>query len=196
MLTAARHLGAPVAGYERPDHPIQQRVAQALHDLTGIADLGTPGTDGCSVPSWAIPLRGLARAFARLADPAGLPATRAAAFERIGRAMRRHPELVAGTGRCCTAMMRALPQAVVKTGAEGVYAAALPERGLGVALKVEDGAGRASEVAIIATLASLGEIGAAAAEALAPFGRPVLRNFAGTVVGGIAPVAGWPQRPA
>ena len=196
MLATARHLGAPTEGYEQPGHPVQQAVAQVLRDLTELDDLGVPGTDGCSVPTWAIPLRALARAFARLADPTGVPPTRAAAARRIGQAMRRHPELVAGTGRCCTAMMRALPQAVVKTGAEGVYAAALPERGLGVTLKVEDGAGRAAEVAIIATLATLGEIGAAAAEALAPFARPTLRNYAGTIVGGIAPADGWPPRTA
>ncbi len=192
MLTAALHLGVPTEGYEQPGHPVQQAVAQALRDLTGLEDLEAPGIDGCGVPSWAIPLRALARAFTCFADQRSLPPGRAAAAERIGRAMRRHPELVAGTGRCCTALMRALPQVVAKTGAEGVYAAALPERGLGVALKVEDGAGRAAEVAIIATLAGLGEVGAAAAEALMPFARPTLRNYTDQVVGRIAPVDGWP----
>jgi L-asparaginase II len=196
MLATALHLGASTRGYEQPGHPVQERVAQALRDLTGIADLGAPGTDGCGVPTWAIPLRALALAFARLADPAGLPEVRIAATRRIGQAMRRHPELVAGTGRCCTAMMQALPQAVVKTGAEGVYAAALPDRGLGVVLKVEDGAGRAAEVAIIAALGALGEVGKAAADALAPFARPTLRNYAGTVVGRIAPADGWPAQGA
>jgi L-asparaginase II len=192
MLTVARHLGLPAASYAEPDGPIQRRIAAGIVEMTGLAHLPQPGMDGCSLPTWALPLRALATATARLARPDGLPLGRRDALERISRAMRAHPELVAGTGRCCTAVMRALPSVTVKTGAEGVYVAALHGPGLGLALKVEDGAGRASEVALLACLDRLGVVPAEAAGALVELARPRLWSRAGELVGGIAPGSGWP----
>ena len=192
MLATALHLGVAPAGYERPDHPVQRNVAAVLAEVTDTASLGEPAIDGCSLPVFAVPLEGLALAAARLADPGRSGPARRAASERVVRAMRTHPELVAGTGRCCTAVMRALPDVMVKTGAEGVYIAALGRLGLGVALKVEDGATRAAEVALLAVIDALGGMTRQARAALAPFRAPVLINHAGTKVGRVAPAPGWP----
>lgn len=192
MLAAALAMGAPTAGYERPDHPVQRHVAAALAALAGLERLPKPGIDGCSLPNHPLPLQGLARAAARLADPSGLDPSRAAALDRVARAMVAHPRLVAGTGRCCTAVMAAAPNVVAKTGAEGIYLAAVRGQGLGVAVKAEDGATRAAEVAVLAVLSRLGALDEGAKAALAPFMRPDLRNFAGLHVGHVAPAAGWP----
>lgn len=192
MLTVARHLGLPVEGYADLDGPIQQRIGATIAEIADLSEPPPVGIDGCSVPNWALPLRGLATATARLARPDALPLPRRTALERISRAMRAHPELVAGTGRCCTAVMRALPELTVKTGAEGVYVAALHGPGLGLALKIEDGATRASQVALIASLKALGLVPTEALAALVGFGEPRLYSRAGEVVGSIAPAPGWP----
>ncbi|MDE2476624.1 MAG: asparaginase, partial [Alphaproteobacteria bacterium] len=154
----ARVIGAPVAGYEQPDHPVQRMVEQTFSELSGVAGPLPYGIDGCTVPNFAVPLRALALAMAQIADPANLAPRRAEACRRIFSAMTAHPELVAGTGRACTRLMRQSPLMAVKTGAEGVFVAILPLLGLGVALKVEDGAGRAAETAIAALLITLGAL--------------------------------------
>ncbi|HEX6111670.1 MAG TPA: asparaginase [Geminicoccaceae bacterium] len=192
MLTLARHLEVPVAGYSRADHPVQRRVADVLRAMTGLAELAPPAIDGCGIPAFAIALGPLAVAMARFAHPAGLPAARAQACARLQAAMRAHPYLVAGTDRACTEIMTAAPQVLVKTGAEGVYAACLPRRRLGLVLKVADGAGRAAPVALLALLRALDALDAQASTALAHRMRPELRNHAGVVVGHIEPVPGWP----
>jgi len=188
FLAGARHLGEDTAGYIERDHPVQRRVAAALSEMCG-HDLGATacGVDGCGIPTFALPLSALATGMARLADPAGLGPARIAAAERIRAAMAARPWFVAGTGRLCTAVMQAAPLVLVKTGAEGVYAAALPRLGLGVALKVDDGAGRASEVALLAVLNKLDALTAEQAAALAERARPELRNVVGRVVGELRP---------
>jgi L-asparaginase II len=192
MLAAALHLGAPTLGYEQPAHPVQRHVAEALAELAGQDRLEPPGIDGCSLPNHPLPLRGLARAAARLADPSGLSPTRRRALELIAGAMRAHPFLVAGTGRLCTELMQAAGGVVAKTGAEGVFLGAWPGRGLGIAVKAEDGGTRAAETAFLAVLDRLGALDTGARHALARFLRPELRNFAGIGVGQIVAVPGWP----
>ena len=192
MITVARHLGAPIAGYGRPDHPVQRLIADILRDMTGLSALPAPAIDGCGVPTWPIPLGRLATALARFAHPAGLPARRADACARLQAAMLAQPFLVAGTDRACTEIMSVAPQVLVKTGAEGVYAACLPQPRLGLVLKVEDGAGRAAPAALLALLRALGALDAKAAAALAGRMQPELRNHAGVVVGRIEPAVGWP----
>ena len=192
FLTVARHIGAPLAGYIAADHPVQRRVAAALAEMAGIDVLPEPATDGCGIPTYPMTLAQLATAMARLADPQALVAGRRAACREICGAMSAHPQLVAGSGRACTAIMTAAPEVVVKTGAEGVYAAALPALRLGLALKVEDGGGRAAPVALIALLEALGALPAPARGRLAELARPVLRNHARKVVGRIEPAPGWP----
>ena len=157
MLATARHLGEPTEGYWRPDHPVQQRIRRALEDMTSCA-LGADalGIDGCSVPNWAIPAAGLARAFARLATGEGLSPVRAEACRRIREACWAHPELMAGRGLLVTEVLQRLGgQVLVKGGAEGVYCGAFVERGLGFALKIDDGAKRAAEAAVVQVIARL-----------------------------------------
>jgi L-asparaginase II len=160
FLTVARHWGVATGGYERHDHPVQQAVAKTLGELSGLSGELPWGVDGCAAPNFALPLSHFARALAQFADPRSLAEPRAKAAKRIVESMIAHPELVAGTGRTCTILMRSAEgRAAVKTGAEGVFAAIIPERGWGVALKIDDGAGRAAETAIASVLDSLGLLG-------------------------------------
>jgi L-asparaginase II len=155
MLVTAVHKAEPTEGYWRPDHPVQMRIARALEDLTGChLSPDVCGIDGCSVPNWAMPPTGLAQAFARLATGQGLGTERAATCRRIREACWAHPDLVAGPDRLVTLMMERLPgKVLLKSGAEGVYCGALPERGLGFAIKIDDGAQRAVEAVIVRLLA-------------------------------------------
>lgn len=156
MLMLALHNAWPITGYTDPDHPVQRAVASVIADLCQVDIAGAPrAIDGCSVPTWALPLRRLAHGFARFADGADLSDKRAAACRRIIAAVAAHPYMVAGTGRFCTDVMAAVPRAFVKTGAEGVFCGLIPHAGIGVALKCDDGATRASEKAMAAVLASL-----------------------------------------
>jgi L-asparaginase II len=181
FMTDARHLGVPVAGYQTHHHPVQRRVEETLKEMAGLSGDLPWGIDGCTVPNFAAPLRALARAMAAIADPHALPPGRARAAGRVLAAMTSHPELVAGTGRPCTLLMHQSRRVAVKTGAEGVYVAILPELGLGAALKIDDGAGRAAETAMAALLIGLGvlpDVGAAAALA-----RAAVLNTRGVAVG-------------
>ena len=160
FLTLAQHWGVATAGYERHDHPVQQAVAKALGELSGLSDELPWGVDGCAAPNFALPLSHFARALAQFADPRALATPRASAVKRIVESMIAYPELVAGTERTCTILMRSAEgRAAVKTGAEGVFAAIIPERGWGVGLKVDDGAGRAAETVMASLLESLGLLG-------------------------------------
>ena len=153
FLTVARHWNVATTGYEHVDHPVQQAVVTSLRELSGVGELPW-GVDGCAAPNFALPLGGFARALAKLAGG------RTPGAARIVRCMTAYPELVGGTGRACTVLMRAAGgRAAVKIGAEGVYAAMVPERGLGIALKIDDGAVRAAETVIAALLDKLGLVG-------------------------------------
>ncbi|MFO1183244.1 MAG: asparaginase [Bauldia sp.] len=189
FIAVARHLGVPVAGYVAPGHPVQQRVTAALAALTG-SSLGEDvrGTDGCSIPAYAVPLDRLAFGFARLASGKGMEAARAAAARRLLTAATAHPHLVAGEGRFDTAAMRALGgRALVKSGAEGVLCAAVPERRLGLAVKADDGAGRAAEAIMAATLAALLALGDTEREALGRLVVAPVRSRRRDVVGEVRP---------
>ena len=154
FLTLARHLGAGPE-YIDPDHPVQRRAREAFEEVTGEASPRF-AIDGCSAPNFATSVFGLAQAMARFAA-ASEDTARGRAMVALREAMVRHPDLVAGEGRACTEIMRATEgRAAVKTGAEGVFVAILPERRMGVALKIADGATRASECAIAAILVRLG----------------------------------------
>jgi len=138
----------------------------------------------------ALPLAGLARAMARMADPRGLPEARAHAARRLLDAMEAEPLMVSGSTGFATALLRAAGKAVrAKPGAEGVYAASLPRLGLGLALKIEDGASRASEVALAAILMRLGCLDGAALAALGERVRPSIRTVAGAIVGELRPAS-------
>ena len=180
-------LGVDHADYWRPEHPVQRAVRAVLEDFTG-ATLGEDrcAIDGCSVPTWAVPLQNLARAFAGFGTGKNLAPERAAACARLRQACAQKPWYVAGTGRFCTAIMQLFGARVfVKTGAEGVFCGALPELGLGIAVKCDDGAGRASEAIMAALIARFLPLSAAEREALARYTQPVLRNWNGFEVGAI-----------
>ncbi|WP_372025155.1 asparaginase [Tistrella mobilis] len=189
FLATARHLGEAITGYGDRDHPVQRRWRDALSELGDHPlDDAPEGIDGCGIPVIAMPLRSLALAFARIADPSRETAARRDAMARLSRAVWSAPEMIAGTGRLCSAIARqAEGRVLAKVGAEGVYAAALPGLGLGVALKVEDGAVRAAETALLATLARLGVLDAADLDALAPWSRRGITSWAGAEVGVIRP---------
>ncbi|MGH7087745.1 MAG: asparaginase, partial [Stellaceae bacterium] len=191
FLTTARFLGEPTEGYIAPDHPTQRRWIALVAEMSGCDLADAPrGTDGCGIPVVGMPLAGLARAMARMADPQGLAPARAAAATRLLDAMAAEPLMVSGSGGFATTVLRAAGAVVrPKPGAEGVYVASLPRLKLGVALKIEDGAGRAAEVALGAILARLGALDAATTERLGARLRPPIRNVAGRVVGELRPAA-------
>jgi L-asparaginase II len=194
FLTVARHLGYTTAGYIAYEHPVQQRILGVLESMTGRDLSEAPrGIDGCGIPTLGVPLGNLALAMARLAAPDDQPEARQAAAARVRRAMAAEPFLVAGSGRFCTRVMEQTGErALVQTGAEGVYCAALPELGLGVALKVDDGAGRAAEVLMGRLLLRLAALGGAEAEALAETLSPPVLNRAGGRVGELRGTPGGP----
>jgi L-asparaginase II len=184
FLTLAQHLGAPLAGYCETSHPVQLSVMDALAGVAGVP-VGTwgLGIDGCSAPNFALPLSRWAYAMARIGSGQGLAPARARAAARLTHAMMTHPELMSGTGRACAQLMRATNGRVaVKTGAEGVFAGIVPDRGLGIAIKADDGATRASEALMAACLTMLGVLDADHSVARAYVDAPI-KNWEGLVVG-------------
>ncbi|MEF7612706.1 asparaginase [Aquincola sp. MAHUQ-54] len=183
---AGREPGGFVGGYLQPGHPVMREVTAALQAATGCDLSRAPmGTDGCSIPTYGIPLRQLARGFARVATGQGLSPGRAQAAARLRRAVAAAPFMVAGTGRFDTRVMERLGERVFcKVGAEGVFCAALPTLGLGVAIKMDDGNNaRAAEVAMAAVIEALLPLDDAQASLLASLSRGVLRNWNGIEVG-------------
>ncbi len=173
-------------GYVEPGHAVMREVSAALQAATG-TDLSRAdvGTDGCSIPTFAIPLSALALAFARVATGRGLSDAHARAAQRLRAAIARAPFMVAGTGRFDTRVMQALGERVCcKVGAEGVYCAALPERGWGVAIKMDDGnTARAAEVVMAAVIEAALRLDGDDAALLRSLSDLTLRNWRGTEVG-------------
>jgi L-asparaginase II len=190
FLSTAVAYGEPTKGYIKYDHPVQQRLRAVMTDLCGSnADDFAYGTDGCGIPTLATPLRLLARAMANMAEPSRLSNKHAEAAGRIRKAMNAEPFMMAGTGRFCTRINEALPGvAQIKTGAEGVFCGMLPTLGLGIAIKMWDGAARASEVAMATLLAHLGVLPGAKREELL---HPPVKNVVGLLVGEMRPAKSW-----
>lgn len=190
FLCVACALDADTVHYVQPVHPVQRLVKSTIESLTGsVLSADVCAVDGCSVPTWAMPLVALAHGFARFGTGVGLTPERAKAAARLRAACAAHPWHVAGTGRFCTEIMQRLGErAFVKTGAEGVYCAALPKQGLGIAVKCDDGAGRAAEVMLAAMLMRF--LSAATdTRALEQYLRPTLRNWNGIATGSLRPTA-------
>jgi L-asparaginase II len=187
FLCVACAKGIDHADYWRPQHPVQREVRAVLEDLTGAAlSEDRCAIDGCSVPTWAIPLQNLAHAFAKFGTGQGLAPERARAAARLRAACTQKPWHVAGTGRFCTEIMQLFGARVfVKTGAEGVYCGALHELGLGIALKCDDGAGRAAQAVMAAIIARFLPLDDAERAALMCFERPTLRNWNGFEIGAL-----------
>lgn len=179
----SRHHGWPLEGYWEEGHPVQRRARAEVARWMNLeaADLGV-GVDGCGVVTFAASLESAALAYARLARAShedGAPG-------RVLAAMHTHPWFVGGTGRLCTALMEAgRGRVVAKVGAEGVYCAAILPLGLGIALKVDDGAKRASEVALLEVLRQLDVLDDESYGRLASFAKPTVLNTRGQAVGRI-----------
>jgi L-asparaginase II len=180
MLALSKQLGVDPAGYVKAEHAVQREVAKTLAAYCDVDPGSLPqAVDGCSVPTWAMPLAAMARGFASL--------TRSGedAAARLISAVQRAPFMVAGTGRLDTLIMQAVPRLFIKVGAEGVYCGAIPHAGLGFALKCDDGATRAAEVAVAQLLAGLGIWTSQEAAALAGFAASENRNWRQIPVGDI-----------
>ena len=178
-----------VRGYVAAGHPVMREVDAALQAATGFDLAQAPrGTDGCSIPAYAIPLRRLALAFARFGTGVGLSEGHTRAARRLRAAVAAAPFMVAGSGRFDTRVMQRLGERVFcKVGAEGVYCAALPERGLGVAIKIDDGNNaRAAEVVMAAAIEALVRLDDGEAAFMRSFSDVALRNCNGLEVGRLA----------
>jgi L-asparaginase II len=184
MLLLADSIGAPLADYLDPSHPVQKEIERSVSHFTGVPpDQLVRGIDGCSAPNFAVPLRSLAHGFARLTLEEPDPVY-GNAPQRIARAMSRHPELVSGQGRNDLALMRAgRGDWVSKVGADGVQAMASISRGIGIAAKVSDGQLAPLMVAFVSALEQLGWLDEESRVALATLIPPPLKNAAGIEVG-------------
>ncbi len=184
MLALAKQLGVDPREYVKREHPVQREIARTMGAMCDIdLDQQPWGIDGCSVPTWAIPIRNMALGFARLCAADFKPG------HRIINAVRAHPFMVAGTGDFDTLIMEAIPRVFVKGGAEGVHCACIPHAGLGIALKCDDGAGRATEVALASALAGLDVWTPEEKATLQRFRHHELKNWKKLDVGEVAGVS-------
>lgn len=187
FLCTCRHLGVDHRGYVGADHPEQAMVREAMESVTGAEhSADNRAIDGCSIPTYAVPLRSLALGFARMASGNGLSQDRAQAVRRLFTACMTEPFMVAGTGKADTEIMRAGKGRIfVKTGAEGVHCAALPEFGYGIAVKCDDGAERAADSMIAAVLARYIRDDPEISATLMDFCMPPVKSRVGANVGRI-----------
>jgi L-asparaginase II len=187
FVCACCHSGEETAGYVTYDHPLQREIRGVMESLTGAALAhDNCGIDGCSIPTYAVPLKGLAHGFARMATGHGLEPVRARASKRLIEACMAEPFYVAGTRRACTRLMQTAPGRIfAKTGAEGVFCAAIPEKGIAIALKCEDGATRAAEAMVAATLAHFFRDEPALRASLMAQANHSMRNWNGLHVGDV-----------
>lgn len=185
MLTLARALGAPLAGYAEPEHPVQKAIRKNVAYMAGVdEDSLYTGTDGCGVPTFYLPLERMAYAFARMVDPRGLEPAKQASALIISEAMRMHPDLVSKTESLEVDLAEASDHRFVsKGGAEAVFCLGIPDRGLGLAIKIDDGVARVMPTLVAAVLHQMGVLNSREPLALDRLLHPVLRNHAGTVVG-------------
>jgi L-asparaginase II len=193
FLTTALHLDLPLENYHLVDHPLQQLSLEILSDLAEIDLKQYPmGIDGCGLPAPTMPLLQLARATARFARPVDLSDDRAKAIQRLHEAITNEPLYIAGTGSVVSELNEVTKGSVLaKTGAEGVVIAALPEQGLGIAVKIADGSSRARSVALLAILDHLGALSVEEKHQLQSHISPAIVNSRGVTVGEIRPAASW-----
>ncbi|WP_343313871.1 asparaginase [Brucella sp. BE17] len=189
FLATCVHCGFETKGYVALGSQIQDMVRDVMEEVTGaVHAVDQCGTDGCSIPTYAIPLSKLAHGFARMATGTGLGDKRAAAARRLVTACMAEPFYVAGTKRACTELMRMAPERIfVKTGAEGVFCGAVPELGLGFALKCDDGATRAAEAMVATLLARIFCKDEELSARLTAFANPAMKNWNGIAFGRVAP---------
>lgn len=193
FLTTALHLDLPLEDYHLVDHPLQQLSLEILSELAQFDLKQYPmGIDGCGLPAPTMPLLQLARATARFAMPEDLSDDRAKAIQRLHEAITNEPLYIAGTGSVVSELNEVTKGSVLaKTGAEGVVIAALPDQGLGIAVKIADGSSRARSVALLAILDHLGALSDEEKDQLQSHITPEIVNSRGITVGEIRPAASW-----
>lgn len=190
LLALAKHLGSDPHHYRASDHPVQVQVKEVLKRLAGIEDGDLrSAVDGCGIPTLMLPLDKLAAAYAKLADPSKLPSETASAIRRITGAMVSYPQMISGTDEYDTEVIRVLGGKVItKVGAEGVHCTALLDKGIGIALKIDDGNSRAAYPAALEVLHQLGVLSSEELNLLEAYRTPVIKNHLGEAVGRIEPV--------
>ncbi|MBB3608724.1 asparaginase [Rhizobium sp. BK602] len=191
FICGCSHQDIDPTGYVGYDHPLQQQIRATMQSLTG-TPLGHDncGIDGCAIPSYAVPLQRLAHGFARMATGNGLEPLRTKASRRLIDACMAEPFYVAGTDRACTKLMQIAPGRIfAKTGAEGVFCAAIPEQGIAIALKCDDGTTRAAETMVAATLARFFEKDGDINAGLMAMANKALKNWNRIHVGDIRATA-------
>lgn len=188
FICAVCHLGIDPKGYINYDHPLQGMLREIMADLTGEHfGVDNCGTDGCSIPTYAIPLTSLAAGFAKMNAGTGLESVRARAARRLIDACMAQPYYVAGTRRTCTRLMETVPGRIfAKTGAEGVFCAVLPQEGISIAVKCEDGAKRAVDAMVTALVARFLDVDGSVRETLLSQANRTLKNWNRIEVGTIA----------
>jgi len=190
ILSACKHLGEQTKDYRLYSHSAQQRWFDVLENMSSTRVEILPW--GYGIPTLAMPLQATALALARFSNGSSVTDERKQAIERVKQSLVAHPFLVAGTDRLCTEIMnKHAPQVFVKVGAEGFYTAMVPERGLGVALKLDDGHLRGAEVVLGAVLRKLGVLDNNACKDLEQFISPSIKNSRGDVIGRAAPSSQW-----
>ncbi|WOC15253.1 asparaginase [Pseudochrobactrum sp. MP213Fo] len=191
FLCTCAHMGLKTKGYVQAGSQIQTIVRQTMQDVTGaVHSTDDCGTDGCSIPTYAIGVDAMALGFARMATGTGMAPERAKAAKRLMDACMAAPFYVAGNRRACTSLMELAPGRIfVKTGAEGVFCGAVPELGLGFAMKCDDGTSRAAEIMVTQLLAQLFAKDAQLSAALTEKATRRMSNWNGIDFGYIAPSA-------
>ncbi len=186
FLALAVHLGVEPRAYLDPDSEVQRLVKKAVLEMTGVEPSEfSSAIDGCSAPTFRMPLRGLATAFARVANPSGLARERSAACRRMLASVAAYPELIAGRHqRICTDLARVTHGRLFpKVGGEAVYGIGLVDKDRGLAIKIDDGGTRALHAMIVDLLRRFEFASASELEALASWEEKRLRNWAGIEVG-------------
>lgn len=194
MLATIVHEGLSLDDYLDAQHPLQQRILGIMSEVMRVGvDEIVLGTDGCSLPTFAAPVRAFANAYAALAAPERVPAgagrEHAAALSSLRDAMTAHPVNVSGEGNLVATIMEVSEGRIAaKTGAEGLLCLAVPERELGIAIRVADGTFRTHAVSIASTLEQLGILDDIARQEILARHSPELRNHNGRLVGEVRPV--------
>ena len=193
FLTTALHLDIPLDDYHQIEHPLQQLSLDILSDLADVDLKQYPiGIDGCGLPAPTMPLQQLGHAMARFANPVDLSDYRAQAIYRLHEAITNEPIYIAGHGTLVSELNEVTNGCVLaKTGAEGVVTAAIPDQGLGIALKIADGSARARSVALLAILDHLGALSEDEKHKLQSHLSPIIINSRGINVGEIRPAESW-----
>ena len=193
LLTTALHLDISLDGYHQIEHPLQQLLLDVLSDLADVDLRKYPiGIDGCGLPAPTMPLMQLGHAMARFANPVDLSDDRAHAIYRLHEAITNEPLFIAGYGTLVSELNEVTKGGVLaKTGAEGIVVAAIPDRGLGIAVKIADGSARARSVALLAILDHLDALSDEDKDKLRVYISPPIINSRGLIVGEIQSAASW-----